>query len=160
MPLNPRNTRTVHRTVHCGLTHTVTLLKRGDQQKAGTVYAVRLFRCRKSRVSRSAEEIAGDETADHQTVWHVPRSELDRVKIDHLNFLDRIVEKNGAYWQPEATTRIDEKLFGNEVDLACLRVDPPAPAAEEGNGERCRPSTSTGYQSPSGGIFTSTALAS
>lgn len=124
MPMNKRNTRDVARTVYCGMTETVTLLKRGNDQKQGTVTAYRLFRCRKSLVTKTAETIAGEESANHRTIWHIPLNQLELIGIKYLNVLDRIVDKSGAYWQPEATTVITTKLLGNEIDLECLRVDP------------------------------------
>ncbi len=128
MPLNKRNTRTVHRTCFAGITETVTLLKRNDDQQQGTVRSIKLFRCRKGQIAKTGESILGDMAASHTATWHIPRSQLDLVGVAYLNSLDRIVDKQGRTWQPESTTGIDVKLFENEVDLACLLVSTAAEA--------------------------------
>ena len=125
MPLNKRNIGVVSRTVFAGFTETITLLKRNNDQQQGTQAAYTLFRCRQSMVSRTGEPIRGDMTSNHSTTWHIPYSELKRNGISHINALDRIVQKNGDTWQAESTTEITEKLLGQEIDVNCLRTDPP-----------------------------------
>lgn len=81
-----------------------------------------VFRCRHGEMEQTLEPLAGSLTAVFRTIWHVPRTELDRIGIGYLNSLDRIVDMRGWEWQPESTTEIHVKLFMNEVDLFCLRV--------------------------------------
>ena len=125
MPLNPRNTRTFHRCLYAGILETVTLLKRGDDQKQGTVRAVKLFQCRRRQIQKTGQTIQGDMVSDHTTEWMIPKIELDRVGVAYLNNLDRIVDKKNRHWQPESPTTITVRLFENYVSVACLRVDPP-----------------------------------
>lgn len=124
MPLSPKNTRTFHRKLYAGELETITLLKRNDDQQAGTVSAYVLYQCRHSIMHKTNEQIAGDETANHRCTWHIPRVELDRIGIDHLNSLDRIVDKRNMYWQGESTTEIRLKIWLNHYCIDCLRVDP------------------------------------
>jgi hypothetical protein len=139
MPLNRNNCRVFHRRLYGGILKTCTLLKRGDDQNEGTVVSFVLFQCRRSSIARTGEPIQKDMTVDSSTMWHVPRSELIRIGIRYLSSLDRIVEDHDnanqpvppdqyRWWQPEATTVIEEKLFENETHIACLRVDPPSNA--------------------------------
>ena len=128
MVLGKNSTRTFHRGLYCGkgMLEKITILKRNDDQQQGTVRSIVLFQCRRSQIFKTGEPLQGDMSAGHQTVWHIPRIELDRVGIDHLNALDRIIDPQGRTWQPEATTMITQKLFDNHVCISCLRVDPPA----------------------------------
>ena len=129
MPMNPKNTQHTYRTVFAGMTETVTLLKRGDDQAMGTITAYTLYKCRRSKIHKTGELIQGDMTANHRTIWHIPRVQLDKVGVKFLSAADRIVQTKGREkgwtWQPEATTMIDLKLLSNEFDLHCLRTDPP-----------------------------------
>lgn len=109
------------------MNETVTLLKRGDDQQAGTVTNYLLFDCRRSLITLTQEPLQGDMMANHRTIWHIPRIELDRVGVAHLHPIDRIVDQQNRYWQPESTTEVADKLFENHIDLQCLRVDPPSP---------------------------------
>ena len=122
MPLNQRNSRVCHRTLFAGILEKVTILKRGDDQREGTVTAYKVFQCRKSLITKTKEPIAGDMLADHRLIWHIPRVELDRVGINYLNPADRIVDGLGRIWQPESTTTITIKLFETHIDVHCLRV--------------------------------------
>lgn len=124
MPLNRSNTKTFHRKLFAGILERVVLLKRGDDQQEGTVRALILYQCRQSMIHRTSEPIQGDMVVEHTSVWHIPHVELRRVGVSWLSSLDRIVDKFNRYWQPEATTMIDEKMFSNHIDLNCLRVDP------------------------------------
>ena len=129
MPLRRNNTRRFTRKTFAGQTEKVRILKRGDDQAQGTVTSFILYRCRRSQIMKTGETIQGDMVSDHECVWHIPRTEMERVGINHLNSLDRIQQLQGRekdfWWQPEATTPIDVKMFANEIDLHCLRVDPP-----------------------------------
>lgn len=136
MPLNRANTRVFHRATFAGQLETIRLLKRKDDQKQGIVTSFLLFNCRRSLITKSAETLQGDMVADHACVWHIPLIELERCGIQYLNSLDRIIQLDwpeaGRVWQPEATTVITVKMFGNELDLACLRVDPPTDMTAHG----------------------------
>lgn len=125
MPMNRRNTRTFQRRLYAGELETITLLKRNDDQQQGVVTKYTLFGCRKSRTFHSGEPIAGDIASNDHATWHIFRIELDRVGVDHINAADRIVDKFGRYWQPEANTEIRIQLFENVIDVDCLRIDPP-----------------------------------
>ena len=83
-------------------------------------------------VFKTGETILGDMLADHHCVWHIPRTELDRVGIRYLNPLDRIEQledgaarEKGWTWQVESDTAgYTLKLFGNHYCCACKKVDP------------------------------------
>ena len=125
MPLRKNNTGTFHRTLYGGQLEKITLLKRGDDQRQGTVTSLVIYQCRRSRIHKTSEPIQADMTASHRTTWHIPRVELTRVGVNYLNSLDRIVDGENRYWQPEATTMISVNLFENHYDVDCVRVDPP-----------------------------------
>lgn len=126
MPLSPRNQRTFHRTLFAGWNETIILLKRGDDQKEGTVTSLRVFNCRHSIFTKSGEPLQGDMVSDHRVTWHLPKFELDRVGVNYISPIDRIVDSKGRYWQPESTTEIRVKLGEVHIDVDCLRADPPA----------------------------------
>lgn len=129
MPLRRNNTRVFHRTLFAGQLETVRLLKRNDNQGQGIVTAYLVHQCRRSLIMKTGETIQGDMNSSHSCVWHIPYVEMERLGIHYLNPLDRIVqlegEEAGRVWHPEATTEITTKMFGNHIDVACLRVDPP-----------------------------------
>lgn len=106
------------------MTYTVTLLKRGNDQKQGTVVSLKLFHCRKSMVNRTGEPLQGQMTSSHRTVWHIPGTSLKQIGVAFISAADRIVD-GAEVWQPESDTEITEKMFNNEIDLSCLRCDPP-----------------------------------
>lgn len=139
------------RHLYAGQTQTITLLKRGDDQRQGVVTSHKLFRCRRSQYTRTGENIQGEMTADSRTVWHIPGIELKRVGIKYLNSADRIIEDHDQsnqlltqefwkHWQPEADVAIATKLHGNEIDIACWLRNPPV-------------ITGTGDQQSQGGIL-------
>lgn len=137
MGLNPRIAATVTRRLYAGKLMSVRLLKRGDNQRQNEVKEHRLFDVRRSRESKTGETIQGSMDVQHRATWHVPARELRRLGITHLNPLDRIVadrdqsnvpitdSRQWTYWQPTAETMIDLKLWNEEIDLECERVDPP-----------------------------------
>ncbi len=132
MPISKSNQRFFTRTLFAGMLKTVQLLKRGIDQKQGTVVAYTVYQCRRSIISKSGEPIQNDMTSDHRTVWHIPRREMDRIGITDINAADRIVEHANdpnqvRWWQPESTTSITIKLWELEIDISCLRIDPPFP---------------------------------
>ena len=131
MPISPATTRIFHRTLYANMLQTVTILKRDNDQQQGTVRAVTVANCRQSMVFKDREPIQGDMTANHRCVWHLSKIDLDAAGINFINAADRIVNLNppfgvGGYWQPESTTEVIVKLFGNHVCVSCLRVDPPS----------------------------------
>lgn len=124
MPLNKKNQRGFHRTLYAGQLQKITLLKRGDDLQQGTVTAHVLFNCRRRMISKTGQTIAGDISSAHSVTWVIPRQELDRVGVNYLNATDRIVDPvEGGTWQPESTTGLLIKLFGNIVNVDCLRTD-------------------------------------
>ena len=141
MPISRYNQRTFHLHLYGspGMLQTITLLKRGDDQQEGTVTSIVLFQCRRSAIHKTGEAIAGDMLSNHRTVFHIPRIELDRVGIQYITPLDRIVERwknsppSTRTWQPEATTMIDVKLMETHLCLACLLLkSDPNPYAPGG----------------------------
>lgn len=137
MPFSARNTRQFQFRLYAGILKEVLLLKRSDDQNSGTQIELTLRRVRRSRYVKTGQPIAGEETSDERCVFHIPAIELERVGVKYINALDRIIEtrddllrtlKPARYWQPESTTSIETKMMENEVDVACLRIDPPVPA--------------------------------
>jgi hypothetical protein len=133
MPLDQYNTRLFHWNLFSGQIQTVTLLKRNDDQQEGTVTAYTLYGCWRSRMTKGGQQIQGDMTADHQTVWHVPRNALlkaqpkaggQTVLISYLNNLDRIIDDHNRWWQPESDLSIDIALMEGMVKVICHRRDP------------------------------------
>ena len=125
MTLNRHNTRTFHRRLYSGQLQSITLLKRNDDQQQGIVTSFILYQCRRSSLHKTGESIQGDMSAGDSTYWHIPRTELDRVGINYLNPLDRIVDptpKTGGIWMPQANTHIDVKLFGTHITILCTRL--------------------------------------
>ncbi len=132
MPLSRENTKNFQCKLFVGWLETIQLLKRNDDQQQGTVRAVSVFNCRRSIMTKTGQTIQHEMSSNHRCVWHIPKSELLRVGILYINNLDRIVQlgkgdpnEKGFVWQPESTENIEVKLGGNEIDLNCLRVDPP-----------------------------------
>lgn len=126
MPLNISDFRTFYKRLYggVGVLETVTLLKRDDDQLEGVVTAYRIFNARRSLIYKSGQAIFQDMTSAHRVRWHIPYPEIERVGIHYLNVLDRIVDPQGRYWQPESNTTITSKLQDNHFCLECLRVDP------------------------------------
>lgn len=123
MSLNKINTRRAYARQYRGQLQKITILKRDDDQREGVVRAITVFNCRRSSINKTGEQILGDMTSDHQVTWHIPTYELNRMGINYLNSLDRIVDPiDNVTYQPESTTNIDIKLFGNQYDIACLRI--------------------------------------
>jgi hypothetical protein len=127
MPLNRDNTRSFYQKTFAGsgTLETITLLKRGDNQQQGTVTAYVLFNCRRSRIHKAGTTIQETMTYRNWAVWHVSRCELDQAGVPYLTKLDRIVDSEGRHWQPETPEDLDIKLFENQIDIPCQRVDPP-----------------------------------
>lgn len=125
MPMNPTNQRVFHRHLYAGWLETITLLKRNNDQQAGVVRALTLYECRHSIFSKSGEPIQGDMSSNQSTIWHIPRTELDRVGVAYINAADRIIDQDGNYWQPESTTNILVKLSKVHVCIFCLSINPP-----------------------------------
>ena len=129
MVLKRNTTRTFHRRLYAGEMEKVKILKRNDDQQQGTVRALICYQARRSAIIKTGETYQGDMIGDHTTVWHIPFVEMQRLGINYFNPADRIVQlegrEKGNTWMPEATTVIDVKLFGNHIDLACKRCDPP-----------------------------------
>lgn len=136
MVLRKANTRTQHRRLWAGKAKRITLLKRDDDQRQGTVRAITLFDClpASNGFTKTGEAIQGDMSSDVRRTWRIPAAELERNGVEYINALDRIVEAtddgggtlaNPRYWQPEGTTSITVTMLENIVTIDCLRVDPP-----------------------------------
>ena len=130
MPLRRNNTRGFHRTLYAGMLESIRLLKRGDNQQQGTVVAYILYECRRSSVHKTGQTLDGPQNVGSVTVWHIPRTELERVGINYINPTDRIEQldepEKGYVWQPEAPEMIDVKLFANMVRIECKMFKPAA----------------------------------
>jgi len=124
MPLTRYNTRTFQRTLYGpGILETVTLYKRDDDQRSGTVRSVTLFDVRFAREFKSGEPLLGDMASDHYCELHVPRVELERAGVNYVNALDRFKRnRDGSVWQPESTTVITVKLMRNHVCIQCRMI--------------------------------------
>lgn len=134
MPLTQRNQINFHRRLYAGELKSILLLRRLSDQQNGTVTTYRLFACRRGQISKTGEPIQQNMSSNHSTVWHIPRQELNRVGIQYIDALDRIVETTNdggttlpvpQYWQPESTTVILEKLFELMINVDCLLVNQP-----------------------------------
>ncbi len=129
--ISPATTRDFHLRLYAGMLQSVTILKRDNDQLEGTVRAATVNNCRQSMVFKDGEPIRGDMTSNHRCVWHLWKIDLDAAGVNFINAADRIVNLNApfgvpGYWQPESTTEIIVKLFGNHICVSCLRIDPPA----------------------------------
>lgn len=125
MPLNKDTTRTFYEVLYATEIVTVTLIKRDDDQREGIQKTLTLYNVRFSRIFKTGEPYQGDMVSDHRVLLHIPRRELDRVGVAYISPIDRFVDAQGRYWQPESTTLITVQLFENVVNIQCLRVDPP-----------------------------------
>lgn len=124
MPMTRANSVDFHLRLYAGELQDVVLLKRGDDQKEGTVTAFQLFSCWRDNISKTGQPIQGDMAASHSTRWLIPSSELVRVGVNYLNVLDRIVDQYNMYWQPESGQDLTLSQFENYYWVACIRVDP------------------------------------
>lgn len=122
MTLNKNTVNEFHTMLYAGILESVTVLKRDDDQKSGTVRSVRMHECRWSKIHRTGEPIEVSMTSNNRRSIHIPKIEMERVGITHFNSLDRIVDEEGRHWQPESTTSITEKLFQRHICIDCLRV--------------------------------------
>lgn len=125
MPLTRFNQRTFHRTLFAGWLETVTLLKRGDDQKTNIVTRFVFYETWWGRIFKTGEPIQEDMVVGHRRLLHIPVIELEKHGITHLSNLDRFIDEKCRYWEPEATTEIVIKLGEQHFDVNCLRVDPP-----------------------------------
>lgn len=122
MPLRPELVRTFHRCLFSGWNQTVQLLKRKDDQQAGTVTRYELYDCYWGLVTKSGQPIKGEMQTSHRRTLHIPRIELERVGVHYIMPLDRFIDAEGRTWQPESTTQIAEKLQFQHVDVDCLLI--------------------------------------
>ena len=129
MVLRRSSQTTFDRRLYAAIDEKVRLHHRSDDQKEGTVVALLLFHASRSQTVKTGEPIQGEMSSDHRTTWHIPKRELLRVGVHYINATDKIEqivgEEAGRFWQPESTTSITVKLFGDFVIMDCLRIDPP-----------------------------------
>lgn len=123
MPLNQRNTATLHRTLYGGILEKITLLVRNDDQQEGVVTSYTLYQCRKSPITHTGEPIQADMASGDRVTWYIPACELRRVGIPHVNAVTRIVDGQGRVWQPESPNIISVELFENFLKVECVRLN-------------------------------------
>lgn len=122
MPINKENTRFFHRTLYGTILQTITLLKRNDDQQEGTVTPYTIYEVRPGKLNKTGQAIDLDMSAGDRQWWHIPMAELERVGITHINVLDRIVDKFGRVWEPEASTEVRYQLIENHCCISCRRL--------------------------------------
>jgi hypothetical protein len=133
MPLRANNTQNYHRCLYAGRMEPLKILKREDDLRESVITARIVYACWRSRYTRTKEPISHDVTAEHTTDWHIALSELQRVGINFLSSLDKLVQiepqnlqELGWEWQPESDTNIDASVFGNTLKIRCKRQGPTA----------------------------------
>lgn len=124
MPLRRYNSQSIHRTIYSGETQTITLLKRENDLKEGTVVALTLYECFVDNPIKTGQPIESNETVNHKVLWIVPNSQLRRVGVNYINVIDRIVDNLGQFWQPESDQNIILSQFDNYTLVNCVRIDP------------------------------------
>lgn len=124
MPLNKNNTKTFYKGLYAGILERVTLLKRDDDQREGVVTSYKLCNCRWSSIEKYGEPIEGDMASVHTRTLTIYRKSLDAIGVNHINVLDRFIDVEGRYWQPESDNHINIKLFQNVIVVNCVMVDP------------------------------------
>jgi hypothetical protein len=126
MVIRQNNQGTFYRHLFSGIYENLTLYKRLEYPNRATIVAYQLYNCWKSTIRKYGEmlETGGDQSVSMMVTWHLPVTELKRYGVVHLNALDRISDKLGRFWQPEATTVITYDLMENYQDIECLRIDP------------------------------------
>lgn len=112
------------RSLYSGQLKKVTMLIRRDHMDAATVRSVVLFNCRWSKINSGGEQHDGDVTANMTKTIHIPKSELARVDVLHVNALTRFIDEKGRYWEPESGNPIVSQLWENHLCLQCRRTDP------------------------------------
>lgn len=125
--LNRNNFRTFHRRLYGPLLETVRCLKRNDDMEASVVRSVTLFECRWSVMDKHGQPIAGDMLTEHFRTIHIPNIQMERNQIAYFNPLDRFVDAQGWYWQPESGQTITSKLLLQHCCVDCRRVDAVSP---------------------------------
>jgi hypothetical protein len=129
MTLTRKTTRHFHKTLYAGMLQKIYLIKRDADQGQGTTRTLTLFQCRRSMAYVTGEPLRAGFTSNQRCTWHIPRVEMDRVGVDYISALDRIVDPEdqvgeaGVTWMPESGTQIVVKLFGNHICVDCLRTD-------------------------------------
>lgn len=122
MPITADNQRYMMRHLYAGQLENITLLKRGSDQDS-TYVSYKLFGCRSSYKYRIGETSITDLDVGNNTIWHIPREQLDRVGVQYINHLDKIVDSQGRHWQPEANTAgMTIKLLNTHVCIACKQT--------------------------------------
>lgn len=121
------NQRDFYRRLYYGWYQDITLLKRGDDQQQGTVTAYSLFMCLGKKVHHTGEPIHADEASNDTRNWLIPVEQLDMAGLNGkcINALDRIIDDEGRYWQPEGDTTITIQLGMCYLNIDTKRVDPP-----------------------------------
>ncbi len=129
MVLRKSTTRGFYKFLYAGELETAKILKRENDLREGVVRTCVVFSCRRRPVLKSGQPIQGEMSSNERAEWMIPAVELARVGINYINVLDRIVDKQNRFWQPESGDSIRNRLFENYVSISCQRVDPPSPPA-------------------------------
>lgn len=125
MPINRKNQKTFHRHLYAGMNETVTLHKRGNDQRQGTVTKYLLFQCRWSKIYKAGEPLQADMSSAHSRRLHIPVIELERNGIAFINAADEFIDKEGRHWRPESKQTITVQLIQQHFCVDCVRCDPP-----------------------------------
>ncbi len=127
MTMRKANSRTFQRRLYGPILETVICLKRGDDLQESVVTSHRLFECRWSKIEKHGQPIQGDMSSEHFRWLHVPKVEMDRVRIAYFNVLDRFIDIENRYWEPESGQGIISKLMEQHFCLLCRRLDAVSP---------------------------------
>lgn len=127
MAIRQSTTKSFFRTIYAGMTETVCLLKRENDQRAGVVRSVMVHGVKWDDIMKTGEPLQGSMTSAHRRTLYVPKVRLQDAGVSYINSLDRFRDKQGRHWQPESTTTIFIEMFENIVSVDCLRCDPPSP---------------------------------
>ena len=119
--------RVFHRRLYGPLLESVRVLKRKDDMEASVVTNFVLYECRWSIIDKHGQPIQGDMSSEHFRTLHIPNVQMERNQISYFNVLDRFVDIQGRYWQPESGETITSKLQEAHVCVACRRIDSVSP---------------------------------
>ncbi len=127
MTIRQSTSRSVFRAVYSGMTETVCLLKRENDQRAGIFRSIPLYGVKWENTMKTGEPLQGSMTSSHHRIIFIEKKRLQAVGVQYINHLDRFRDKEGRHWQSESTERIDITLFENVCEISCLRCDPGVP---------------------------------
>jgi hypothetical protein len=124
MVIRRDNQQTFHRHMFAGISQPITVWKREDYPNRSVIHQLRIFDCWRSTIRRFGEQYSmGDQVSNHHVTWHIPVIELRKYNVTTFNMLDKIVEDDQTFWQPEAPKVIVYDLMSNYFDVECVRVE-------------------------------------